>query len=59
MPRKKFGILKGDIVIKIGDIEVNNMMDYMTGLSKFEKGDSTIVKLNREEEIIEQAIVFQ
>ncbi|MBT7896957.1 MAG: peptidase M28, partial [Flavobacteriales bacterium] len=50
---------KGDIVIKIGDIEVNNMMDYMTGLSKFEKGDSTIVKLNREEEIIEQAIVFQ
>jgi hypothetical protein len=56
---EKFGILKGDIVIKIGDIKVHNMMDYMTGLSKFEKGDSTIVKLNREEEIIEQAIVFQ
>ena len=56
---EKYGILKGDIVIRIGDIEVKNMMDYMTGLSKFEKGDSTTVGLNRDEEIIEQAIVFQ
>ncbi len=54
----KYGILKGDIVIKIGDIKVKDMMDYMKGLSKFEKGEGTIVKLKRDTEIIEIPIVF-
>ena len=56
---EKFGILKGDIVVKIGDIDVNDMMDYMKGLSKFEKGNSTVVKINRQEEIIDIPIIFQ
>jgi hypothetical protein len=34
------------------------MMDYMKGLSKFEKGEGTIVKLKRDTEIIEIPIVF-
>jgi S1-C subfamily serine protease len=54
----KYGILKGDIVIQIGDIKVKDMMDYMKGLSKFEKGEGTIVKLKRDTEIIEIPIVF-
>ena len=56
---EKFGILKGDIVVKIGDIDVNDMMGYMKGLSKFEKGNSTVVKINRQEEIIDIPIIFQ
>jgi len=56
---EKFGILKGDIVIKIGDVEVPDMMGYMEGLSKFEKGDSAVVKIKRDEEIINKSIVFQ
>lgn len=56
---EKFGILKGDIVIKMGDIDITDMMSYMQALSKFNKGDSTKVKLNRNTEIIELNIVFQ
>ena len=41
---EKYGILKGDIVVKIGDLEVIDMMGYMKGLSMYEKGDSTTVK---------------
>ncbi len=50
---------KGDIVIKIGEIEVPDMMGYMTGLSKHEKGDSTIVIVKRGNKKIEFPIVFQ
>jgi len=56
---EKFGILKGDIVVKIGDIDVNDMMGYMKGLSKFEKGNSTVVKINRQGKIIDIPIIFQ
>ncbi len=56
---EKFDILKGDIVIKIGDVEVPDMIGYMEGLSKFEKGDSAVVKIKRGEETISKSIVFQ
>ena len=55
----KFGIIKGDIVVKLGSIDVNDMMQYMLGLSKFEKGDSTRVKVLRNNQLIEIPIVFQ
>jgi S1-C subfamily serine protease len=55
----KFGILRGDIVLKMGNIDVNDMMSYMQALSKFNKGDSTTVKLDRKDKIIEINIVFQ
>ena len=56
---EKYGIQKGDIVIKIGEIEVPDMMGYMTGLSKHEKGDSTIVVVNRNNKKMKFPIVFQ
>ena len=56
---EKFGIIKGDIVLKMGDVDVNDMMSYMKGLSKLRKGDSTTIKLNRQEKIIEIDIIFQ
>ena len=31
----KFGILKGDVVIKMGSIDVTDMMAYMQGLSEY------------------------
>ncbi len=55
----KYGILKGDIVIQMGNIEVKNMMNYMEALSQFNKGDSTRVKLYRDSKIIEVDIIFQ
>ena len=55
----KYGIIKGDVVIKMGLIDVNDMMSYMKGLSKFNKGDKTVVKVLREGVQIDITVVFQ
>ncbi|MGI8892595.1 MAG: M20/M25/M40 family metallo-hydrolase [Bacteroidia bacterium] len=57
-PAEKAGLKAGDIVIQMGDIKVFDMMSYMKGLSAFSKGDKTIVKIKRGEEIIEKEIAF-
>lgn len=53
------GLEKGDVVVKMGDIEVVDMMSYMKALSAFEKGQKTRVKVMREGEILEKTVVFQ
>ena len=57
-PAQIAGILKGDIVIQIGEYEVKNMMGYMKALSKFEKGNTTTVSVNREGDIMTKKITF-
>lgn len=57
-PAQKAGINKGDIVVKMGDIEVIDMMSYMTGLSKFEKGDTTTVEVLRDGEVVKLQVTF-
>ena len=57
-PAQIAGLLKGDIVIKIGEYEVKNMMGYMKALSKFEKGNTTTVSVNREGDIMTKKITF-
>ena len=57
-PAEKAGLKAGDVVIQIGDIKVTDMMAYMKGLAAFNKGDTTIVKVKRGEEIIEKEITF-
>ena len=54
----KAELKKGDIVIQMGDVEVIDMMSYMKALSQFVKGDSTTVKVKREETVIEKNITF-
>lgn len=46
-PAQKAGLLKGDVVVKLGDSTVTDMMSYMRALSVFEKGDSTQVRVDR------------
>ncbi|MGA1771069.1 MAG: M28 family peptidase [Flavobacteriaceae bacterium] len=41
------GLQKGDVVVGLGGEKVTNMMDYMKALSKFKKGDTTTVTINR------------
>ena len=55
----RYGIIKGDVVIKMGSIDVDDMMSYMEGLSKFKKGDKTIVKILRDGIQIDISVVFQ
>ena len=57
-PAQKAGMAKGDVVIKMGDHQVNNMMDYMTALSKFEKGQEAIVLIERDKTKIEKKLIF-
>jgi Zn-dependent M28 family amino/carboxypeptidase len=57
-PAQKAGLLKGDIVIKLGDSLVTNMMSYMRALSVFEEGNSTNVVVKRGNEEVEKVIQF-
>jgi len=57
-PASKAGFLKGDIVIQMDTVIVDGMKAYMKGLSLFEKGDSTMVKVQRGEEVLEEMVRF-
>lgn len=57
-PAQKAGLKKGDIVIKLGDSLVTNMMSYMRALSVFEEGNKTKVIVKRGDEEVEKEINF-
>jgi len=46
-PAQAAGLQKGDIVVKLGETEVMDMMTYMKALSTFEKGNETEVTIKR------------
>ena len=52
------GLLKGDIVIQLGDSIVTDMMSYMRALSVFDKGDKTTVKVKRGNKEVRSIIEF-
>ena len=54
-PGEKAGMLKGDIITKMGDFVISNIQDYMKALSQFKKGDaiSVLVKRGSEEKTLE------
>ena len=43
----KAGLEDGDIVIQIGDVEVDDIYKYMEGLAKFKKGEKAKVTVLR------------
>lgn len=57
-PAQRAGLQKGDIVIKLGDSLVTDMMSYMRALSVFEKGNSTKVVVKRGDNKVEKEINF-
>lgn len=57
-PAQKAGLQKGDIVVKMGDNEVTDMMSYMVSLSKFEKGQTAKVTIDRSGELKEVEVTF-
>lgn len=57
-PAANAGLISGDIVIKIGDFEVSEIMSYMKALGKFKKGQKTTVTVKRGEEILIKEIQF-
>jgi len=57
-PAQKAGLQKGDVVVKLGDQDVTNMMSYMKALATFEEGQSTVVTIDRNGEMLEVTITF-
>lgn len=52
------GLEKGDVVIKMGDSAVVDMMSYMRALSTFDVGDETTIIIDRKGEELQKEIVF-
>ena len=57
-PAAAAGLLKGDVVIQMGEEKVTDMMSYIKALSKFKKGDTIKVKVDRAKEIVEKEVTF-
>ena len=57
-PAFKADIQAGDIVVKLGDDEVMDMMGYMKALSKFKAGDNTTVEVKRGDKVLVKEIKF-
>lgn len=57
-PAQKAGLQKGDVVVKLGDSTIVDMMSYMRALSVFEEGDATKVIVDRNGEKIEVNLKF-
>ena len=57
-PAANAKLQEGDIVIKMGDIDVVDMMSYMKGLSAFKKGDKTTVVVKRGDKELKRKVQF-
>jgi hypothetical protein len=57
-PAQAAGLMKGDIILQMGDSTIVDMMSYMRALSAFEKGDSTSVAFDRAGAKMEAKVKF-
>ncbi|MFZ1682706.1 MAG: M28 family peptidase [Candidatus Zixiibacteriota bacterium] len=58
-PAEKAGIQKGDVVIKMGTLVIDDMAGYMNALGKFHKGDSITVMIERGKDTLSLPVVFK
>ncbi|WP_299121365.1 M28 family peptidase [uncultured Winogradskyella sp.] len=52
------GLKKGDVVVKLGDSTVTDMMSYMRALSVFDKGDKAAITVKRGDKTIDTQVQF-
>ena len=57
-PASKAGVLKGDVIVGLGEFKVGSMQDYMKALAAFKKGDATTVRVRRGAETMELPVTF-
>lgn len=57
-PAANAGMQKGDVVIKIGETDVPDMMAYMKCLGQYEAGETTVVKVKRGEEELDLDVTW-
>jgi S1-C subfamily serine protease len=44
---QKAGLQRGDVILKLGKVEVKDVMGYMGALAQFKPGDTTTVEYKR------------
>ncbi|MBX2871669.1 MAG: M28 family peptidase [Saprospiraceae bacterium] len=49
-PGAEAGMQSGDVIVKMGDMEVKDIYDYMKGLGKYKKGETTTIVVLRGKE---------
>lgn len=54
----KAQLLKGDIIVKMGDMDIKNINEYMKSLSTFKKGDQTKIVIQRKNQVLVRDISF-
>ncbi len=54
----KAGMQDGDVIVKMGDKEVNDIYDYMEGLAQFKEGDKTTIKVKRGDKEVKLKVEF-
>lgn len=57
-PAALAGLQKGDIIIKMGDLEISDMQGYMKALGAFEKGQTAVVTFMRDSQTLEVKVTF-
>lgn len=57
-PAFNAGLQKGDVVVKLGDSTITDMMSYMRALSVFNKGDKAGITVKRGDQTIETEVQF-
>lgn len=57
-PAANAGLEGGDIIRKIGELDIKDINDYMKALGMFEKGQKTTVVVKRGAEMVEKELVF-
>ena len=57
-PAQNAKLEKGDIIIKIGDLEIKDIYDYMKGLGMYKIGDKTTVVVLRGKEEVTREVTF-
>ena len=55
---EKIGLKGGDVLLQLGDYKLVDVMSYMQALSKFKKGDATVLVYKRGADEIKVDIVF-
>ena len=55
---ERLGLKGGDILLQLGDYKFVDVMAYMTALSKFKKGDKTVLIYKRGEAELKVNIEF-
>lgn len=57
-PASRAGLEDGDVIIRLGDTDVDDINDYMEALAQFDEGDVTTVTVRREGREIVREIRF-